>query len=130
MNIYVIKPNFVSPDGMYFMKERVMKEYPDAEIMENQSGPSYDPTMITKANLLCVCIDKTHIIGKGVYDEYMTAKLREIPVRVFEYDTQLRELNEFDNHDVKIIDTNNYRRYGIIYNVSNFDVMNSPNTLT
>ena len=111
MNIYVIKPNTLHPDAMFFLKEEVEKRFPTAKIMENQSGPNYDPNMIHRCDKLFVAIGTNRSIGKGVYGEVLTAQEESKEVVLFEFDPTLRKLNQINKFEMVVTDSNNYRAF-------------------
>ena len=56
MKIYVIKPNSLHPDAMFYLKEKAQKTKGVTHILENQSGPSYDSSMINRCDALYVAV--------------------------------------------------------------------------
>lgn len=112
--IYVIKPNTLHPDAMFFLKEKAQALNPGAEIMENQSGPNYDPNMIIRCNALYVAVGKDRSIGKGVYGEVTQCMEAEKEVRVYEYDVETRQLVSIPQFFLSITDSTNFRAFGKI----------------
>lgn len=112
--IYVIKPNSLHPDAMFFLKEIAATTNPTAELMENQSGSAYDCNMIHRCDELYVAVGEDRSIGKGVYGEVMTAKEESKPVFVFEYKVTEKKLVPIRNFDLIVEDSNNFRKFGRI----------------
>ena len=112
--IYVIKPNTLHPDAMFFLKEKAIALNPTAEIMENQSGQNYDPNMIIRCDALYVAVGKDRSIGKGVYGEVTQCMEADKQVRVYEYNVETRQLILIPQFFLSITDSNNYRTFGKI----------------
>ena len=118
MKIYVIKPNSLHPDAMYYLKEKAQKTKGVTHILENQSGPSYDPSMINRCDALFVAVGINRSIGKGVFGEVETAQTRKIPVKVFEFNHITKEFADIENFKCVCTDENNFRQYGEIQGVA------------
>lgn len=112
--IYVIKPNSLHPDAMFFLKEKAALTNPTATLMENQSGPNYDPNMIHKCDELYVAVGIDRSIGKGVYGEVLTAQEESKPVFVFEYRDTSKKLCAIPRFDLTVTDERNFRAFGKI----------------
>jgi hypothetical protein len=114
MRIYVIKPNFVTPDALFFAKEKLKETFEDVVILENQSGPNYDPSLITKCDMLVIVLDESKIFGKGVFGEWVTAVARNMPIMLFVYDQLTRNISTYnrDKFSLMVNDQENYRQMG------------------
>ena len=114
MKIYVTKPNSLHPDAMFYLKEKAQKTKGVTHILENQSGPAYDASMINRCDALYAAVGIERSIGKGVFGEIEQAQNRKIPVKVFEYNQITKELAEIKNFKTVCTDENNFRQYGKI----------------
>ena len=127
--IYVIKPNSLHPDAMFFLKEKAQVTNHTAELMENQSGPAYDPNMIHRCDELYVAVGEDRSIGKGVYGEVLTAQEESKPVFVFEYDPVAKALKGINGFTLIVEDANNFRKFGRIEGEASVSTEPTPDEL-
>jgi len=111
MKIYIVKPNFVSPDAIWFAKKELEKEFPGCKFLENQSGPKFIRDMVKHCDMLAIAVDESLQVGKGVYSEYEYVRDNNVPMRLFMYKEKQREVVQTDKFLITVTDPENYRYY-------------------
>ena len=82
MKIYISRSNNVDLDLLILVRFR-LRQFDGVEILEHTGG-NYNPELITKANLVLVLTESSHIsdenyvLGKGIYSEIIKAGERGI----------------------------------------------------